>query len=51
LNNFCGYPHKRWHELSEQIGAGSEQVLAALARWRGQDPPADPRLRYFNWLE
>lgn len=51
LNNLCGYPHKRWPELSEQIGVGSEPVVAALASWRGQHTPDDPGLRHFYWME
>jgi hypothetical protein len=51
LNNLLGYPHKRWPELSEYIGADSRPVVAALARWRGQDLPGDAGIRYFESLE
>jgi hypothetical protein len=51
LNNLLGYPHKRWPQLSEEIGADSRRVEAALATWRGQDLNNDPGLRYFEPLE
>jgi hypothetical protein len=51
LNNFLGYPHKRWPELSEFIGADSRQLVAAPGAWRGVALPADPGRRYFESLE
>ena len=51
LNTFLGYPHKRWPELADRIDADSRPVVAALARWRGEDLPDDPGLRYFNSME
>lgn len=37
LNNFLGYPHGRWGELSQYIGADQQQVADALMAWRGPD--------------
>ena len=51
LNTFLGYPHKRWPELADRIDADSRPVVAALARWSGEDLPDDPGLRYFNSME
>lgn len=51
LNNFVGYPHKRWPELSEYIGRDGKQVVAALGAWRGVELSADPGLAYFESLE
>ena len=50
LNNLLEYPHNRWAELSEYLNADSRPLIAALARWRGEDLPA-PGLRYFESLE
>ena len=51
LNNLLGYPHKRWPELSEYLGADSRPLVAALAQGRGQDLSDDPGMRYFESLE
>jgi hypothetical protein len=51
LTNLLGYPHKRWPELSEFIGADSRQLVATLKAWRGVELSADPGLAYFESLE
>jgi hypothetical protein len=50
LNNLLGYPHRRWPELSREIGAGEQEVAQALMRWRDQDHRQAGGQGYFDAL-
>ena len=37
LNNFLGYPHRKWEQWSEYSRADPKRLADLLRRWRGDD--------------